>query len=139
MKTHVMPLSRACLVRGGAARRRLWKVGNLFRSLAILLAATLPAAGVAVLATLGFSAGAPGLAAATLWATGIAFCALAVESSGHRATLLGATALLLVLLAWLSSRVSADFGIFAGFVVAAWVAAAIFGYLLRPVQVAADH
>lgn len=132
MKTHVIPLYRDCLARHGESIRRSWRIASPTRSLLAVLAAALPAAAIAVVAVLGFSAAAPGLAAASLWVSGFAFFALAIESSGRTAQLLAASATMLLLFAWLSTEAAPEFGVLGGFILAAWVAVTIIGRFLRP-------
>ena len=61
----------------------------------------------------------------TTGSAGFIFLALMVENSGERGFGLGASGLALMTLAWLSSRVAPEFGIVAGFLLAAWVAAPV--------------
>jgi hypothetical protein len=60
------------------------------------------------------------LLAACTWGLGFVFLGLAVDSSGLRAVFLGITGLALPVLALLQDRVSPDFVIVSGVLLAAW-------------------
>ncbi len=131
MKTHAIPISRSGLSGHSPAVRGRGRFAIPYHPLLATLAAVLPAAAITVLAVVGFSLANPAPAAATLWVTAFAFLALAVENQGHRAAALGLTGAALMLLAGLSTGVAVEFGIFAGLVIAAWVATAILGHMLH--------
>ena len=91
------------------------------RALLIVLAAALPAAAVSIITIWAISNGALEYVSATYWAAGFIFLALMVEDSGKRGFILAGSGLALMSLAWLSSWVAPEFGILAGFLLAAWV------------------
>ena len=132
MKAHSIPLNRYCLPVSDLLRRKNWPVASPLKSILVTLAAALPATAIAVMTIFAFSSQAQAVAAAGVWATSFVFLALSVESSGSRSLLLGVSALVLMLLAWLSTRLAVEFGMLAGFMVAAWVAFAVSTQLLHP-------
>ena len=87
-----------------------------------VLAALLPATAVGVLTIWAVSSGLGAYASAVYWGTGLIFLALAVENEGRLARLLGGSGFTLMGFAWLSSSVAPEFGVLAGFILAAWVA-----------------
>ena len=95
------------------------------RLLLMVLAAALPAAAVSIITLWAISNGGLIYVAAAYWSAGLIFLALMVENSGERGFALAGSGLALMALAWLSSRVAPEFGIVAGFLLAAWVAAPV--------------
>ena len=99
--------------------------GSVLQVVLLILAATLPVAVVTVLTLWAVSIGALEYAAALYWTSGFIFLALMLENeNGHQAILAG-SGISVMMLAWLSSRVAPEFGILAGFLLAAWVAAPV--------------
>ncbi len=95
------------------------------RAVLMVLAAALPAAAVSIITILVISNGGLEYVSAAYWSAGFIFLALMIEDSGERGFLLAGSGIALMGLAWLSSSVAPEFGILAGFLVAAWVAAPV--------------
>ncbi len=95
---------------------------SALKVLLLVLAAVLPAALVSVITIWAISAGALAYVSAFYWAVGFIFLALVVETDGRLAGFLATSGLSLMALAWLSSRIAPEFGVLAGFLLAAWVA-----------------
>ena len=57
------------------------------------------------------------------WMAGIVFLALAIDSRDPLSILQLVTGISLMLLAWASSRISPEFGVISGLIIAAWVVA----------------
>jgi hypothetical protein len=102
-----------------------FNAGSGLQVLLLILAAILPAAVVSVITIWAISSGATAFVAAFYWASGFIFLALMVDSEGKYRTVLAGTGLGLMTMAWMSSRVAPEFGVIAGFVLAAWVAAPV--------------
>ena len=99
--------------------------GSALQVVLLILAATLPVALITVLTLWAVSIGALEYAAALYWTSGFIFLALMLENeNGHQAILAG-SGISMMMLAWLSSRVAPEFGVLAGFLLAAWVAAPV--------------
>ena len=98
------------------------KTDSALKVLLLVLAAVLPAALVSVVTIWAISAGALAYVSAFYWAAGFIFLALLVESDGRLGGYLATSGLSLMALAWLSSRIAPEFGVLAGFLLAAWVA-----------------
>ena len=101
---------------------RKW-LGSLTGILREILGLAVAIAVAAALVTLSvWLAGKPAgpLLAACTWGLGFVFLGLAVDSSGLRAVFLGITGLALPVLALLQDRVSPDFVIVSGVLLAAW-------------------
>lgn len=98
-------------------------IGSMAASLSEILSLAVAVAVAAALVTLSVwlagKATGPLLAAST-WGLGFLFLGLAVDSRGLRAVLLGVTGLALPVLAQLQDRVSTDFVIVSGVLLAAW-------------------
>ena len=135
MKAHIIQLHRNYLPERSFLTRKAWSVASPVRSILIILATALPATAIAVLTVLAFSSQAQGVAAAAIWATGFVFLALSVENNGSRALLLGVSAVVLMLCAWLGSELATEFGVLGGFIVAGWTAFAVSQQLLRPADI----
>ena len=95
------------------------------RALLMVLAAALPAVAVSIITIWAIGNGGLEYVSAVYWSAGFIFLALMVENSGERAFALAGSGLALMSLAWLSSRVAPEFGVVAGFLLAAWVAAPV--------------
>lgn len=67
--------------------------------------------------------------AASTWALGFVFFALAVDNRNLKAVLQMLTGLTLIVLAWLQANVLSDFSIASGVLVATWVAITLFRQL----------
>jgi hypothetical protein len=110
-------------------RKAAWTLkldtGKTLRAVLLILAAILPAALVSIATLWAISAGAAQFVSALYWAGGFIFLALMVENEDGYRTYLATSGLGLMTLAWLSSRVAPEFGVLAGFLVAAWLAAPV--------------
>ena len=104
-------------------------VGTLNRALRLAakgFTALVPA--LAIVVGTAWAISVPGLEQflqASLWASGFVFLALAIDSEKPTVGLPLATGIALPVLALLSANVAAEFAVVAGFLVAAWVTAAI--------------
>ena len=98
-------------------------INPALRALMMVLAAALPVATVTILTIWAISNGGLAYVSAAYWSAGFIFLALMVEDGGERGFLLATSGLVLMALAWLSSSVAPEFGVVAGFLLAAWVAA----------------
>ena len=99
--------------------------GSGLQVVLLILAATLPVAVLSVITIWAISFGAQAYLAAAFWGIGFVFLALTIDNDeGHQAVLAG-SGLGLMTLAWLSSRIAPEFGLIAGLVLAAWLAAPV--------------
>jgi hypothetical protein len=97
--------------------------GSVLQVVLLILAATLPVALVSVITLWAISTGSAMYVSAMYWSVGFIFLALMVENeNGHR-TILAGSGISMMLLAWMSSRITPEFGVLAGFLLAAWLAA----------------
>ena len=99
--------------------------GSALQVILLILAAAVPAALVSVITIWAISAGALMYVSAVYWAAGFIFLALMVEDENGRTARFAVSGLALMALAWLSSYVAPEFGVLAGFLLAAWVAAPV--------------
>ena len=104
-----------------AARTRV-RPGALSR----LRAASPAAAGLSVLAMWLMASGATGLLGASVWLSGLVLLAIAADAGPERhAPWLAASAVAVMLLAWLGDRVAPEFSVIGSWVLAGWLAWAI--------------
>lgn len=90
-----------------------------------VLAALVPAVLFPILTVWAVGSGALEYAAATFWASGFIFLALALESRGLRLKLLVGSGITTMVLAWAGSRVAPEFVVLAAALSAAWFAAPV--------------
>lgn len=125
MKTCTATLHDPKQLQTVAKRKMLALLKISLREVAGLAIAVLAAAGIITLsAWLAAADGSPILAAAT-WALGFIYLASALDSHGPAALSRAATGMALPVLAMMQDRVSADFLIVAGVLLAAWTAWAL--------------
>jgi len=105
-----------------AASREQWLrlVAVSMRDVATLLIAVLAAATVITLSVWVTGTGMGPVLGAGTWALGFVFLGLAMDSSGQSALVRAVTGVALPVLALLQARVSADFTIVSGVLLAAW-------------------
>lgn len=97
-----------------------------------LLAALLPAALFPLLTAWAVDSGAQEYVAATYWASGFIFLALAFETNGLRKKLLLASGVAAMTLAWVGSRYAPQFVVLAAALPAAWFMAPLLKGLFPP-------
>ncbi|MGA9574957.1 MAG: hypothetical protein WBS20_13540 [Lysobacterales bacterium] len=126
MKTYTTPLdqrqSLQTATRPATAKRLVELLALSARDIVALSVATLAAAAVITLSIWLAAQGASPVPGALTWGLGFIFFALAVNSDSRPAIWRMATAVALSGLALLQDRVSPDFLIVAGVLLAAWVA-----------------
>jgi hypothetical protein len=125
MKAHAIELPRKAVNTRRRTAGSAWPLARMAQALLALLGVMLPAAGVILVSVWAFSAATPFTAAATLWAAGLVFLALAVDRPDRAAAWLALSGMVIMAFAGLSTAVSAEFGVLGGFLVAGWTAAAI--------------
>jgi hypothetical protein len=105
-----------------SAAQTLVRPGTLWR----LLAASLAAAGLSFLAMWSIASGATGLLGASVWLSGLVLLAIAIDAGPQKyAPWLAASAVAVLLLAWLGDRVAPEFSVIGSWVLAGWLAWAI--------------
>jgi hypothetical protein len=141
MNTHALELPAEAI----EVRRRNtsvnWPLVRIARAMLALLGVLLPAVGIILASVWGFSAETPFMAAATLWAAGLVFFALAVDRPDRTSLWLILSGITIMVLAGLSTAAAAEFGVLGGFLVAGWSASATARSLFGPRRAGAatDH
>lgn len=120
MKTLTATVREPRELETAAGKKWLWSMTEILREILGLAVAVAVAAALVTLSV--WLAGKPAgpLLAACTWGLGFVFLGLAADSRGLRAVLLGITGLVLPMLALLQDRVSPDFVIVSGVLLAAW-------------------
>ena len=122
MKTQVMNCAVATFNGRIKLPRLRLDTGSALQVVLLILAATAPAVLVSITTIWAIGSGLHEYVSAIFWASGFIFLALMVDNENGHGTLLAASGLTLMGLAWMSSRIAPEFGVLAGFLLAAWVA-----------------
>jgi hypothetical protein len=117
-----------------AAHRLIPAMAGTLRDLMALMSAVLIATVIITLAVWMAGLQFNGFLAASTWALGFTFLAMAIDRHGRLAFLQVATGGSLFTLALLQNSVSPDFGILTGILVAVWVAVALYRRLSNQVR-----
>lgn len=109
-----------------------WDLAVASRALLHLMTALLPALLFPLLTAWAVGSGALEYVAATWWAGGFVFLALAVETNGVRKKWLLASGVAAMALAWAGSRYASEFVVLAAILPAAWFAMRVLKGLPMP-------
>ena len=121
MKAQTLHFQMPPLRRSARSMVALAKAESARRLLMLAMIATLPAIAITVLTVWAQGTGGAAYVSAGFWATGFVFLALVVDGDGPPTAWFAVSGITLMILAWLSHSVAPEFGVVAGFLVAAWL------------------
>ena len=98
------------------------------RILMLVLIAAFPAIVITLLTVWAQGAGGGAYISAGFWVTGFVFLALVVEGDGPPTGWFAISGITLMALAWLCHNVAPEFGVVAGFLLAAWLTVPVVKY-----------
>ena len=126
MKYISTPIEQNTKLPSVAAKGLIPAMAGTLRDLMALMSAVLMATVIVILAVWMAGMQFNGFLAASSWALGFSFLAMAIDRGGRLAFLQVVTGGSLLTLAFLQNSISPDFGILAGILVAVWVAVALY-------------
>jgi hypothetical protein len=125
MKTQSIDFQIPSLRKPAGTLVTLARTESALHLLMLVLIGVFPAIVITILTVWAQGAGGGAFISAGFWATGFVFLALALEGDGPPTGWLAISGITLMALAWLSHSVAPEFGVIAGFLLAAWLTAPV--------------